>query len=95
MLYKEEHEKATKEFGISVVITLPGIAKYQKKLGLSNDALSEKEQRIIRIIGVRRAIARGGVLIELPCLNDSIFQNIMNWNKDAKLAQTTSMCGEL
>ena len=73
-IYIKEHEKATKEFGISVVITLPGIAKYQKKLGLSNDVLSEKEQRIIRIIGVHRAIARGGVLIELPYLNDSIFQ---------------------
>lgn len=59
---------------LSVVITLPGVAKHQKKFGISGKILSKEEQRIIRVLGVHRAIARGGVLIELPCLDDTIFQ---------------------
>lgn len=73
-LYKKEQEKVIAELKISVVITFPGIAKQQKKLGLSSKTLSEKERRIIRIMGVHRAIARGGVLIEMPCLDDGLFQ---------------------
>lgn len=73
-VYTAAHEKASAEVGLSVVITLPGVAKQQKKFGLNSETLSKDEQRIIRILGVHRAIARGGVLIELPCLNDALFQ---------------------
>lgn len=36
--------------------------------------LSDNEQRIIRILGVHRAIARNGILIELPCATEKMFQ---------------------
>lgn len=73
-LYEQELKKAAARSGVSVVITFPGVARRQKKHGLSAGALSEKEKRILRIIGVHRAIARGGVLIELPCAEDALFR---------------------
>lgn len=74
LLYETEWEKALSKLELSIVITFPGIAKQQKKLGMSNGVLTEKERRIIRIMGIHRAIARGGVLIELPCLDDRLSQ---------------------
>lgn len=72
--YRDEVEKAAAQARLSVVITLPGVAKRSKKMGMSSGVLTEQERRIIRIMGVHRAVARRGALIELPCLEDSVYQ---------------------
>lgn len=73
-VYKSEIVKQMYKFDISVVITFPGIHKLQTKYGLSARILSENEKRAIRIMGVHRAIARGGVLIELPCIQEELYR---------------------
>ena len=73
-LYKREISKEIEKLQISVVITLPGIPKRQMRLGPNANTLPEKERRIIRIIGTHRAIARSGILIELPCIGEATFQ---------------------
>ena len=73
-VYEAEIVKQMCKFDISVVITLPGIHRLQTKYGLSASILSENEERAIRIMGVHRAIARGGVLIELPCIKEELYR---------------------
>ncbi len=62
------------KFNISAVITFPGISKLQMKYGLSANTLSENERHVIRIMGVHRAIARSGILMELSCANEELFR---------------------
>lgn len=73
-VYWERFEKESEKLQLSVVITFPGIPRKQKQLGVSANVLSEKEKRTIRIIGTHRAIARSGVLIELPQAEETLFQ---------------------
>ncbi len=73
------------KFDISVVITSPGIPKSQKKYGLSACILSENEKQAIRIMGVHRAIARGGILMELSSQENYI--KMENLNKDVRMEQ--------
>ncbi len=74
LLYQKQHEKEFQDLQVNVVITFPGIPKRQKMLGMNADQLSDNERRIIRILGVHRAIARNGILIELPCASEIMFQ---------------------
>ena len=72
--YEEQYEKEFKSQRVNLVITFPGIPKRQKTLGMNAGVLSDKEQRIIRIIGAHRAIARNGILTELPIASETLFQ---------------------
>lgn len=74
LLYEKQQEKEFEKLQINVVITFPGIPKRQKTLGMNASQLSDNERRIIRILGVHRAIARNGILIELPCATEKMFQ---------------------
>lgn len=71
---KEQYEKEFKSQRVNLVFTLPGIPKRQKTLGMNSGELTDKERRIIRIIGVHRAIARNGILSELPIISERLFQ---------------------
>jgi len=73
-LHKEQYKKEVKSQRVNVVFTLPGVPKRQKTLGTSSGELTDKERRIIRIIGVHRAIARNGILSELPIVSERLFQ---------------------
>lgn len=73
-LYAGQYEKEFSELQANMIITFPGIPKRQKQLGRNASNLSDVERRIIRILGVHRAIARNGILIELPCAKESLFQ---------------------
>lgn len=73
-LYEKGITKEMEKLRPSVVITFPGISKRQTQLGTNAPALSARERRIIRIIGIHRAIARNGILIELPCAENEFFQ---------------------
>lgn len=72
--HEEQYEKEFKRQRVNVVITFPGIPKRQKTLGMNSDELSDNEKRIIRFIGVHRAIARNGILAELPIASELLFQ---------------------
>lgn len=74
LLYQKQHEKEFKDLQVNVIVTFPGIPKRQKVLGMNSDQLTDQERRIIRIIGVHRAIARNGILIYLPCVSEIMFQ---------------------
>ena len=69
--YKNQFEKEYAQLRVNTVITFPGVPKRQMQLGMNASILSEHERRIIRILGVHRAIARNGILIELPCAKES------------------------
>lgn len=62
-----------RKFDISVIVTFPGVSKLQLKYGLAANELSENEKRAIRIMGVHRAIARDGILMELPKAKEELF----------------------
>lgn len=72
------------KFNVSIVITFPGLSGLQTKYGVSADELSENEKRVIRIMGVHRAIARGGILIELPCASKELFKKYDELEKRCK-----------
>lgn len=71
--YNEQIFIEAKKFDISVIVTFPGVSKKQIKYGLSSENLLKEEKRFIRILGVHRAIARGGVILELPCAKTDLF----------------------
>lgn len=80
------------KFDISVVITFPAFLNH-KKYGLSASILSENEKRAIRIMGVHRAIARGGILMELSCVKEELYKNMESLNKDVRMEQITNIFG--
>lgn len=71
-LYKEEAHK----FSLNIVITFPGVPKQQIKYAGVSNIFPENEKRAIRIMGIHRAIANNGVLIELPLANENIYKTI-------------------
>lgn len=73
-LYKKQFDIEFSKLLVNTIITFPGIPKQQKTLGMNANTLSDNERRIIRILGVHRAIARNGILIELPCASESLFE---------------------
>lgn len=83
--YESIFEEVKQKFDLSVVITFPGVSKKQMKYGPSSSELTEVEKRVIRILGVHRAIARNGVVLELPCANTQLFD---------KLAELEDRCKE-
>lgn len=75
-IYENIYLDEAKKLDMNVVITFPGVSKQQIKYGGVSANLPEVEKRIIRIMGLHRAIAKNGVLIELPCANEMIYKKI-------------------
>ena len=75
-IYDDVYEKEAKKFNLNIVITFPGVPKQQIKYGGVSEILPENERRAIRIMGLHRAIANNGVLIELPCANEIIYKKV-------------------
>ncbi len=71
-----ECEKKSGRFDL--VITFPGISKNQITYGGLSSSLPNVEKRAIRIIGVHKAIAKKAILMELPMINQELFQRIKN-----------------
>ena len=69
-------EEAKREARINLVITSPGVAPSQRRYCGLLDMLPESERRMIRILGLHRAIAKNGLLMELPLVTDSMFKKL-------------------
>lgn len=75
-IYEEVYRDEAKKLDMNIVITFPGVSKQQIKYGGVSSTLPEVEKQVIRIMGLHRAIAKNGVLIELPCANEVIYKKI-------------------
>lgn len=73
-IYKKTYKLEYSKFDVSVVITFPGVSKKQIDFGMSAKVLSSQEKRMIRALGIHRAIARSGVIIEFPNISEKLFQ---------------------
>ncbi len=74
--YKEGEEKALKTTRVNVVITMPGIPRRQVKFGGLSRKLPNQEKEAIRLLALHRAIAREALLIEVPSVDDTLFDKL-------------------
>lgn len=72
--YEEKFLEEMKVASFNVVITFPGISKNQMRYGGLTSILPESEKKVIRIMGIHRAIAKNGILIELGTADQKIFK---------------------
>ena len=74
--YKDGIEKAKDRAKINVVITMPGIPQKQITYGGLASVLPDDEKKVIRLLGIHRAIAKQALLIELPIVNKELFAKL-------------------
>lgn len=74
--YDEEWKKVYSQTSPQVIITYPGIPPIQEKYGKRSQQLPKEEKQCIRILGVHRAIAKDGVLLELPSVSPELFREL-------------------
>ena len=75
-MFSEGEKKAEKTTRLNVVITMPGVPRKQNKLGGLNRELPVDEMKIIRLLALHRAIAKGALIIELPLVGDALFDKL-------------------
>lgn len=75
-IYDSVYKEEAKKMDLNVVLTFPGVSKQQIKYGGVSATLPEIEKRVIRTMGLHRAVAQNGVLIELPCANETIYKKV-------------------
>lgn len=83
-IYTDIFDIEYKKFDVSIVITFPGVLKKQIKYEICDKELSPPEKNIIRVMGIHRAIARSGVLLELPNVTDELFEKYDQLEKRCK-----------
>ncbi|SEL98306.1 CHAT domain-containing protein [Butyrivibrio sp. ob235] len=69
----EEEERQKGIFRANVVMTLPGVAAAQRKIRTSSISIPEDELRMIRFLGIHRAIAKSAIYIELKQIDKEDF----------------------
>lgn len=75
-MYVEGMENAEKTTRVNVVITMPGVPRRQITYGgLASEVLND-EKKVIRLLGVHRAIAKKALLIELPMVEKELFEKL-------------------
>ena len=75
-LYVEGLEEAEKKSKINIVITMPGVPQNQINYGGLEKILPENEKKVIKLLGIHRAIAKGALLIELPPVEKELFEKL-------------------
>ena len=75
-MYREGEENAKKTTRVNVVITMPGVPRRQVKLGGLNQRLPVDEKKVIRLLALHRAIAKGALIIEAPLVGDALFDKL-------------------
>ena len=72
-VYERECAIQLQEFQPNVVLSLPGISSVQRKLMGNTSGLTAAEIRVIRFMGIHRAIARKAILIEHSSISEKSF----------------------
>lgn len=75
-IFLSNREKAIKKTKMNVVITLPGIPNKLKKHGNFANKLPDNEMRAIKLIATHCAISKNALLIELPLINNQLFEEL-------------------
>ena len=74
--YEAYRLKESRKDAIALVLTIPGVPKVQVKYGGVQNVLPDIEKAVIRSMGIHRAIAQNGILVEMPCVGQDIFKII-------------------
>lgn len=72
-MYLDAMKNTEKTTRINVVITMPGVSQRQITYGGLASEMPNDEKRVIRLLGVHRAIAKEALLIELPIIEKDLF----------------------
>lgn len=75
-MFAEGIEMAQTSTRINVVITMPGVPKRQVNYGGLSNRLPEEERRVIRLLGLHRAIAKEALLVELAPADEKLFEKL-------------------
>lgn len=75
-MYVEGMKNAEKKTRINVVITMPGVPQRQITYGGLASEVPNDEKKIIRLLGVHRAIAKEALLIELPVIEKELYEKL-------------------
>ena len=75
-IYEDGLRHAEKTTRLNVVITMPGVPRRQVTYGGLASKLLTMKKKIIRLLGVHRAIAKEAVLIELPVVEYALFEKL-------------------
>ena len=75
-MFSEGMKRAEKNTRINVVITMPGVSHQQIKYGGLTTHLPDEEKKVIRQLGVHRAIAKEALLVELPVAGKELFEKL-------------------
>lgn len=75
-MFSEGIERAKKSIRINVVITMPGVPQGQVNYGGLTAELPNNEKKVIKLLGVHRAIAKEALLVELPVAGKELFEKL-------------------
>ncbi|MEY8413704.1 CHAT domain-containing protein [Lachnospiraceae bacterium 62-26] len=76
VMFSKGLEKAEKETRVNVVITMPGVPQGQINYGGLTTELPDDEKKVIKLLGIHRAIAKEALLIELPVAGKGLFEKL-------------------
>ncbi len=75
-MFAEGMKSAEKKTRINVVITMPGIPQRQINYGGLSSEIPSDEKKVIRLLGVHRAIAKEALFIEVPLIEKDLFEKL-------------------
>ena len=75
-MFSDGIERAKKSIRINVVITMPGVSQGQVNHGGLTAELPNDEKKVIKLLGVHRAIAKEALLVELPVAGKELFEKL-------------------
>lgn len=75
-MFEEGKKSAEKSTRINVVITMPGVPQRQINYGGLTTEMPNDEKKIIKLVGVHRAIAKEALFVELPVAEKELFEKL-------------------
>ncbi len=75
---------------IPLVITMPGIMKYQMKLSKRTDVLPKDEEKMIDILGIHRAMAKNALYFDLPHATGEMYDLLDKLEEHCKISHKTN-----
>ncbi|MCI8645077.1 MAG: CHAT domain-containing protein [Lachnospiraceae bacterium] len=75
-MFSKGMKKAKEDTRVNVVITMPGVPQAQINYGGLTTKLPDDEKKVIKLLGIHRAIAKGALLVELPVAGKGLFEKL-------------------